>query len=747
HPFAVPGMITKLIIQIEDEHGFTDRAETYIKLGDDPEDHDPFGPDEYGYVCFDHSDTTWEMAPVYNWIELNEEDDDFDFDGDIEELDLDDTGDNRDEATVVELPFTFQYYGEEFNELTICTNGWAAFGDQSVLLDFRNRRIAQALGPNAHLAVWWDNLKTDADTKILTGVDEDRGVFIVEWSKIHRLINTNDSGDEETFQLLLYDIRTMPTPTADGVIVYQYKDVKNGSAQARNDTPYCTIGIGNLDDSDGLEYTYWDTFTPGALPFPNNSFGEYAIMFTTAASQFTTGVLAGHVVDHETDQPVEGAEIVTTKGFYVITDSSGFFATDQILVGEGYQLDISRQGYNPAMYNGDDGVGYAITENDTTWVDIRLLHPEFALDQKSMEFWVMPDSVFEMSLNITNDGNGPLEFDSKYIVLKREEDGDAPRRDAELNTKLLFNASDPVDNTRLQCIEYVDSMWYVGAQNPDRSGGTILYRYDWDGDLQDTLLTEIPRYRGIYDMKYVNDLLYCVADTQYLYILDPVDGSLLEQYIIPDQLYNNKSLAVTDDGRILITTIRKEIFEYSIPEDDSVLVRDATYEMPFDPRPGMQDANLIIYGLAWFRDDNEGYQLYINHYGDAVTDSRALFKLDLETQDVKFVTDFSDIAPEYENFRGKSGLCITPKWDHLIWSLAMILDNTGGDGVGVFELAPNSSWIDYEPRDATIEAGNNLNLTFYLSSTELAWADYGLNIRFTHNADSGWSIFPIDFHV
>ena len=54
-------------------------------------------------------------------------------------------------------------------------------------------------------------------------------MFIVEWSKVHRLLNGGGSGEEETFQLQLYDIRSIPTYSGDGVIVFQYKDVENGA--------------------------------------------------------------------------------------------------------------------------------------------------------------------------------------------------------------------------------------------------------------------------------------------------------------------------------------------------------------------------------------------------------------------------------------------------------------------------------------------------------------------------------------
>ncbi|MBT7788067.1 MAG: hypothetical protein HN757_04230, partial [Calditrichaeota bacterium] len=173
HPFTIPGTIVELMVYIESESGFRDTTTFSFELSQ-PEVTDPFGPDDYGYVCFDDGDVDWEMAPVYDWIEIDPDEQE-DFRG--TNTNLRDGGDNQDESMVVDLPFEFMYYGEVFNQLTISTSGWAAFGDWEDLSDFRNRRIASGGGPNAQLCVFWDNLSTG---RIFYHYDEDGAQFIVE---------------------------------------------------------------------------------------------------------------------------------------------------------------------------------------------------------------------------------------------------------------------------------------------------------------------------------------------------------------------------------------------------------------------------------------------------------------------------------------------------------------------------------------------------------------------------------------
>ncbi|NQT34419.1 carboxypeptidase regulatory-like domain-containing protein, partial [bacterium] len=439
HPFSIPGMEVEAWLAIESEEGFIDSISFRIPIG---EAHitAPFGPDDYGYVCFDSGDEGWEMTPVYDWIEIDPDIDENDFEG--ENTGLRDGGDNQDQSMVVDLPFEFKYYGEVFNELTICTNGWAAFGNQRELADFRNRRIAQALGPNAQLCVFWDNLVLANDSKILTYYDEEEGQFIIEWSKVHRLHGRVNFGEEETFQIILYDVRLHPTYSGDGIIVFQYKDVTNGATPAHNDTPYATIGISNLDDSDGLEYTYWNRFHPGAKrPLED----ELALKFSNA-THLITGILSGRITDAFDGFPIPGAQITTSRGFWNVSNENGEYIIEDILIGDGYTVTITAQGYNDSTRSGEDGEGYTIIEDEITTANFALLHPEFNSTQNSFEFLMLPDTTTESGFEVSNNGNGSLVFDSRFVYIFDEDEQTRDEPDEAWEMMLSWNVTDSVAN-------------------------------------------------------------------------------------------------------------------------------------------------------------------------------------------------------------------------------------------------------------------------------------------------------------
>ena len=240
---------------------------------------DPLGPNLYGYYIYDWQDTDYEFAPIYDWIEI-----DTNYGGNGTDLNLTDGGDG-DNATnsseIVNLPFTFNFYGDSYDQITVSTNGWIALGP-SELLSFRNYPIPGAGGPSPMIAAFWDDMKTTSSGDVFVSssydVNEDGlNDFIVEWSDMR----TEDNNSEEDFQVILY--AGNDTPSGDGEIKVQYKEFNNTSNgyYPEGDRPqhgcYVTIGIENKYGNEGLQYTYNNQYPRGASTLEDES----AIFITT----------------------------------------------------------------------------------------------------------------------------------------------------------------------------------------------------------------------------------------------------------------------------------------------------------------------------------------------------------------------------------------------------------------------------------------------------------------------------------
>jgi len=746
HPFTIPGTKATLRLAVVSDAGFRDTTTTIITVGR-PEENDPFGPDKYGYVCFDSGDERWEMHPVYRWIEIDPNVNNRDFNGTL--LNLNDNAEDADRSAVIDLPWGFQYYGRVFNRLTVCTNGWAAFGNWSELADFRNRRIASGEGPDAQLCVFWDDLTTG---RILTYYDQNQGRFIIEWNNMH----SQAGGATETFELILYDVRFTPTATGDGEIVFQYKEVSNpGGGGGSNDTPYATIGIGNLDDTDGLEYTYYNTYTRGAKTLQN----QLAIKFTTSV-QFITGILAGYVTDYATGAPIEGVEITTSRGFWSESDAEGRFRIDDILVGDYQTVTARKQGYNDSTWTGLNGHGYTIVQGDSVLVDIALLHPEFNVNINQFDFIMLNDSTTESGLVLSNDGNGTLTYTSRFVTPRggRMETsftgGGGPTRefrrddpDERWDMLLSWNVSEALSNPRIQSIAWVEDHWLIAAGHQGQEEVNKFYEFDHDGAYTGVSFDEpVGGLYGVRDMHYTNGILFATnSDSSQILELNPFDGTIWNSWRTFRGFNNPRNITVDPStGHIWTASITGRIYEMEIV-DDTTLVEIHRFEKR-DPR--VEGSDIHLYGMSWFRDDPDGFNLYLLSNDEIVSDNQhpniALFKMNPITGEIRYLTDFGFLPGSAS---ARCGMDISAKWNNDVYVLAVILDDTNGDFAAVFELAPNSSWIDYSPRSDTLIAETQVPINFTIESSDLDTGRYEIEVEFHHNAGDGVTSIPVSLHV
>jgi uncharacterized repeat protein (TIGR01451 family) len=339
---------------------------------------DPLGPDGFGYYAYDSGDTSYDLAPVYNWEEIDPSSG-----GSGTVIPMSDSGDDGDIETV-DLPFTFRMYGEEYNEITICSNGWIAPGETEVY-SYMNWNIPGPGGPSPMIAVFWDDLKISGGSHVCYLYDAAEHRFIVEWSNM----KTDFANDNETFQAILYDPEFHSNSLGDSDILFQYNEINNTSVGSCDGYPrdhgqYSTIGLESPSGVIGLQYTFNNDYPTAAKVLED----ELAILFTGQPFGFLSGTVSllggtGNVEEVEISagqyitHPDENGDYIMNlaQGTYEINASlAGFelvIETDvEIIVDENTNLDFSLT-YMESPFNLD----VTPTNNDVvlTWefADIR----------------------------------------------------------------------------------------------------------------------------------------------------------------------------------------------------------------------------------------------------------------------------------------------------------------------------------------------------------------------------------------
>ena len=309
---VIPGMDVQAILKLDNSTNFYAELLTKVVFGT-PSAGDQLGPDEFGYVIYDSNDTDHPLAPVYDWIEIAPSNG-----GDGTLLDITDAlangegdGVGANSTETIDLPFEFSFYGEEFNEITVCSNGFISFGANSNG-EFRNYRLPGALGPNGMVAAFWDDMHLEANSGIYSYYNAVEDYFVIQWNEMVNGCPT--APDEETFQIILYNPQRYATSLNQGPIKIQYRTINNVDiGDPGNYTPwhanYATVGIESPDGTMGLEYTYNNVYPIVASPLVDN----LALFITTKPMEWVEPFIMMNnvsIIDENNNNAVEPGEMV-----------------------------------------------------------------------------------------------------------------------------------------------------------------------------------------------------------------------------------------------------------------------------------------------------------------------------------------------------------------------------------------------------------------------------------------------------
>jgi len=445
-PNLIAGMQIPLQLTIYNNDGFQQIRSINLPIGS-PTQNTPLGPDAYGYFIYDVTDTTYPDCPTYEWIEICPS-----LGGAGTALSLSDQGSATEEGdtvgsqslAVVNLPFSFRFYGIEYTQITVCSNGFIAFG-LTENADFRNYRLPGALGPSPMIAAFWDDLIILGDGAVYKYYDPDNNIFVIQY---HKLRNGYDRTSEETFQVIFYNPLYYPTGLGDGKIKIQYKVFNNidigNTASNYTHGNFCSIGIKDHTNTQGLEYTFNNQYPTCAAPLTH----QRALMITTVPVLHVNAYLVlSEVIINESNQNqiIEPGELVELGIKLSNMGLSG--ATDVNLTA--------------VVFN-----QYVSVVSDTTSYD-DIAGSGFGMNRFPIVLQISPHAPNDLSVsvmcNITIDGNSwqyPLNlvirkpvvtFTDFYINdLQGNSDGIADPGEA---MKLIINISNPslVDVSGVTC--------------------------------------------------------------------------------------------------------------------------------------------------------------------------------------------------------------------------------------------------------------------------------------------------------
>jgi hypothetical protein len=719
---AVPGTEAPFRLELSTQNGsYRDTIEFTIPVGArGRQTTDPLGPDQYGYLCFDSFDEGWAKRPTYSWREINPHKEDRDFDG--TRVDLRDYRVDFDSSTAVGLPFPFQYYGESFDTIIVCSNGWIAFGaEKSLFIDFRNTRIPGVLGPDAMVAAYWDDLINPVpfNRGIFTHFVEEEGIFIIEYSELSAY--ADNYGNLQEFQIILYDPERRPTTTGDGEILIQYKHIVAAEGHD-TDNKFATVGIRNLDGTDGIEYTYWDQYAPGARRLED----RMALLFTPDA-ELLAGVVQGTVSLFENpNQSMEGVAVTLPGASSAVTNAQGAFRIEGVPVGQ-YLVSFAKRGYN------ESHVAITVQKDSTVVANARLTHPTPNVPNRQVTAGLEPgDNRGPVPLRIENSGNGDLEF----RLSRRYENGTLPTTPQLLGVSITRHAQS-VDNSNFQGIEMVGDTFYVtySGSGVNRNDNTIMM-FDRNGGLIDQFPQPSRTAIGFRDLAYDGSHFYGGEDS--MVVKFDRYGNLVDEIRVPVwddttdfDLKHPAALAWNPEHETLMMAYYNSVVYEMTPEGAVI----DSFRMSF-PR---MISN--IWGLAWNPADDDGMPLYAIH--QTSPDGRHMWLTKASNDAVKGVRQLAASNNEYGR-----GLAIGFDYTRFK-AIGAVISYEGNslDSLKVFELGPDTRGITFDRSIQTVEPNSGMDFWMTFKSLGLAATTYRFGLVLLHNALQDSILIPVELRI
>ncbi|MDP8207958.1 MAG: C25 family cysteine peptidase [Candidatus Electryonea clarkiae] len=712
HEESFNGFICSAQMVVTSEIGQVDTVIFSIPLGSRSST-DPSGPDRYGYYALDNTDSDYQRYPEFDWVEVNPDDDNNDFDG--TELDLDDRGDDQDECIVIALPFQVQFYGETFDSITVSTNGWAALGSQGQYYGaMKNWPIPAPLGPYYMLAPYWDERTFGNISGIFAYYDEDNYRFVIEWYRVDDFYSNASC----TFEIIIFDQREERlTYSGDNDILFQYGPIEH-TGVGFSDTWWWTTGIEDGTQTDGIQYYYWREPSPGAVDLGDFDDG-LAILFTTDVVHLF-GSIEGTISDLATDDPVDS--VLVTIGDNLLStysDPEGHYIINDILIGE-YSVSFENKCFTDTTFNVVE-----IIENDTTTINLLMRRPEITVDPDIIEQELLPDEVVEYEFAVINNGNGPLEYSAHLFLdnppnfnIQLEDDGldfSSPWAD-------YFEYELDQDESRHRGVVMIDRYILVtGSNNFDPVGPNKFYQYSrFEGELLGVHDQPVPEeYRtagGIFGVAYDGEYIYGVEDSRiHQMVFEPGVGEEEDTIYAVDsweiELEETRYLAY-DPDRDLFWMGNLNLSIYAVNRDGEIVEE---FEQVISPR-----------GASWNPYDEIDYNLYLT--------CRLINETVVRMIRMNPLTGDYLVMHEYDTNDVPSGADFTSTWHPLVQLYVTLMDNREEDYLRGWFIGSQDSYFEIINPDGVLAGDSETDINIIFRSLDLPIGEYSFYIGFENNA-------------
>jgi len=448
--------------------------------------------------------------------------------------------------------------------------------------------------------------------------------------------------------------------------------------------------------------------------------GTRADLGAYAVNQFRS-YLGGVVLSSASGEPIAGAVIFGTSehGFIIIsdtTDNDGLWGKwfdmvdDTTLV----HLRFSAHGFLTSSFDVE------VTEDDSLTLETRLDFAAMIISADTLRFEVDSGAVRNVGLTIENNGNGALHWSADAHTV-----GDGGFNAWVVRSELPV--AQTTQDDRIDGVAFADGHFYCSGANGDNPN--TIYVLDRDGN-QVRSFAQLGNSRyGMRDIEWDGELLWGSGEER-VYGFD-TDGDSVTRFNGP---FNPTTCIAydSDDGLLWLSGTTTNIAAYDRAGNPTDRVLN---------RRGMR-----IYGLAYWPEDPDGYNLYI--LSTPTQGIQQIYKMNTNTGDTMLAHQFLP-----DSISAPGGTFIFRDYDRYYnWVFAMVNNippNDGGDEVSVLQLGLNDEWLTVRPGSGDLVAGANvqLEITVRTVAEDSSWTfttgEYEGEVVIEHDGQDGQVVVPV----
>ncbi len=421
------------------------------------------------------------------------------------------------------------------------------------------------------------------------------------------------------------------------------------------------------------------------------------------------GTLTGTVTENTGGAPVDGAMVsVNNGGWTGTTASDGTYTILDVLVGD-WDVDVTKDGYNPATAN------VTITNGGTTTQDFAMTTPTMDIDPLTLSITIDPFTQATEYIDITNNGDGPLAWTGQLELLTEATDD---------MWDLIFDVPVGIGGgeagIETDGMNIYTSMW---------NGTGEFQRYDMAGTWIETI--SVAGSTGCRDIAYNGTYFYGGAASTTVFEMDLANAAMISTFTAPTDC---RAIAYNEDDG----------YFYANNWGSNITIFD------------MAGANMGSFAVGPIGDSYYGFA-YDNYsapgtkklwgYAQVGATQNELVEIDLATQaETGFSLDVGTIAAVGTGIAG--GLAIDNNIAPGFWA---VLGTSQNVNLWALELAPSSGggpWIQISPTSGNVDPGNTGQMQVDFDATDVvAGTVKTANIHFASDPDVGTVTVPVSMTV